>query len=96
MIIIMVGIVTRRVRMDMTIIIRIFNRMFMMVSILNRIIINIKWMAIRMSINGQDKLSLCSFGKSANIVDMIDKQGLADLGCFAFLFLYKKETKSTP
>ena len=50
MIIIMVGIVTRRIRMDMTIIIRIFNRMFMMVSILNRIIINIKWMAIRMSI----------------------------------------------
>ena len=50
MIIIMVGIVTRRVRMDMTIIIRIFNRMFMMVSILNRIIINIKWPAIRMSI----------------------------------------------
>ena len=50
MIIIMVGIVTRRVRMDMTIIIRIFNRMFMMVSILNRIIIDIKWMAIRMSI----------------------------------------------
>ena len=51
MIIIMVGIVTRRVRMDMTIIIRIFNRMFMMVSILNRIIINIKWMAIRISYN---------------------------------------------
>ena len=50
MIIIMVGIVTRRVRMDMTILIRMFNRMFMMVSILNRIIIDIKWMAIRMSI----------------------------------------------
>ena len=50
MIIIMVGIVTRRVRMNMTIIIRIFNRMFIIVSIVNRIIINIKWMAIRMSI----------------------------------------------
>ena len=50
MIIITVGIVTRRVRMDMTIIIRIFNRMLMMVIILNRIIINLKWM-VRILIN---------------------------------------------
>ena len=42
MIIITVGIVTRIVRMDMRIIDGIFNRMLMMVIILNRVIINLK------------------------------------------------------
>ena len=43
MIIIMVGIVTRRVRRDIRIINRIFNRMLMMVIILNRIIYQSEW-----------------------------------------------------
>ena len=44
MIIIMVGIVTRRVRRDIRIINRIFNRMLIMVIVLNRVIIDLKWM----------------------------------------------------
>ena len=49
MIIIMVGIVTRRVRMDIKID-RIFKRMFRMAIILNSFIINLKWM-VRILIN---------------------------------------------
>ena len=40
----MVGIITRRVRRDIRIINRIFNRMLIMVIVLNRVIIDLKWM----------------------------------------------------
>ena len=40
----MIGIVTRRVRRDIRIINRIFNRMLIMVIVLNRVIIDLKWM----------------------------------------------------
>ena len=39
----MVGMVTKRVRIDMRMI-RIFNRMLIIVIFLNRIVINLKWM----------------------------------------------------
>ena len=72
--------------MDMTISIRIFNRM------LERFIINPKWMVkILMNIEGMlIRMSIIMVRISYQYCHLesrsFDEQGLADLGCFAFLF----------